>query len=174
MRFRRSKTGLALGSALGGRHAAREGSKHPPCEVHVKRPSTACVTRCGRACHSLWKGMSLAGPLCVEELSAPAPEKRRVCARVRQRYGLGSDRPRDEDGRVDCCAVFSQLDMARGARRRDRVGGSRAGSPDQFTRAPRVRREVKSAGDPGVIVRSVGPGVCCSVLRSVRRSELNF
>ena len=52
MRFRRSKTGLALGSALGGRHAAQEGSKHPPCEVHVKRPSTAC--------HSLWKGMSLA------------------------------------------------------------------------------------------------------------------
>ena len=70
--------------------------------------------------------MSLAGPLCVEELSAPAAEITScVRARAAAERIVGSDRPCDEVV-VDCCAVFRQLDMARGARRRDRVGGSGA------------------------------------------------
>jgi len=157
MRFRRSKTGLALGSALGGRHAAREGSKHPQCEVHVKRPSTAChslwkgmslaveghVTRCGRACHSLWKVMSLAveGHVtrcgrtchslgrCVLKRSRLPPLRNVVCARA---CGSGTDWVRIAlvmRMAVDCCAVFRQLDMARDARRRVTASADRAPGP---------------------------------------------
>jgi hypothetical protein len=72
--------------------------------------------------------MSLAGPLCVEELSAPAAE---ITSCVRARAAavriVGSDRPCDEVV-VDCCAVFRQLDMARGARRRDRASADPAPS----------------------------------------------